>query len=142
MHIFIFRRHISDEPMFPVSNSTYGDLPWNPVPYATGMPDKQLRTELYQSVYNPGYNPLPDAPHVWAKHSNALNRVVARQNTNPRRWSNEEVIKFIQSVPNCKEVAHVFRKHVSHGKTRKIITHQRGMCIIRYCYRYVAEYRR
>lgn len=77
------------------------------------MPDKQLRTELYQSVYNPGYNPLPDAPHIWAKHSNALNRVVSKQNTNPRRWSNEEVIKFIQSVPNCKEIGNIFRKHVS-----------------------------
>lgn len=77
------------------------------------MPDKQLRTELYQSVYNPGYNPLPDSPHIWAKHSNALNRVVAKQNTNPRRWSNEEVIKFIQSLPNCKEVANIFRQHVS-----------------------------
>lgn len=77
------------------------------------MPDKQLRKELYQSVYNPGYNPLPNAPHVWAKHSNALNRVVARQTTNPRRWSNEEVIKFIQSMPNCADAGNVIRQHVS-----------------------------
>lgn len=83
------------------------------------MPDKQLRTELYQSVYNPGYNPLPDAPHIWAKHSNALNRVVAKQNTNPRRWSNEEVIKFIQSVPNCKEIGNIFRQHVCIRKKKK-----------------------
>ena len=82
-------------------------------PYASNMPDKQLRTELYHSVYNPGYSPLPDAPHIWAKHSTALNRVVAKQNTNPRRWSNEEVIKFIQNVPNCKEIGSIFRKHVS-----------------------------
>lgn len=110
---FIFRRHVSEEQLYSVSNSTYNDLTWHPVPYATGMPDKQLRTELYQSVYNPGYNPLPEAPHIWAKHSNALNRIVAKQNTNPRRWSNEEVMKFIQSVPNCKDIASAFRKHVS-----------------------------
>lgn len=78
----------------------------------SNIPDKQLRLELYHSVYNPGYCPLPDPPHVWAKHSNALNRVVAKQNTNPRRWSNEEVIKFIQSVPNCKDIGSIFRKHV------------------------------
>lgn len=77
------------------------------------MPDKQLRLELYHSVYNPGYSPLPDAPHIWAKHSSALNRVVSKQNTNPRRWSNEEVIKFIQSIPNCKEIGSIFRKNVS-----------------------------
>lgn len=74
---------------------------------------KQLRKELYQSVYNPGYNPLPNAPHIWAKHSNALNRVVSKQTTNPRRWSNEEVIKFIQSMPNCAEAGNVFRQNVS-----------------------------
>lgn len=76
------------------------------------MPDKQLRKEIYQSVYNPGYNPTPEVPHVWAKHSYALNRVVSRQSTNPRRWNTEELIKFIQTVPNCKDVGNAFRKHV------------------------------
>lgn len=95
-----------------MSNSGYSDT-FSLGNYAPNMPDKQLRKELYQSVYNPGYKPLPDAPHIWAKHSNALNRVVAKQNTNPRRWSNEEVIKFIQGVPNCKDVGSIFRKHVS-----------------------------
>lgn len=99
--------------MFTVSNVTYGDLHWNTAPYAANIPVKQLRKELYQSVYNPGYNPLPNAPHIWAKHSNALNRVVSRQTTNPRRWSNEEVIKFIQSMPNCAEAGNVFRQNVS-----------------------------
>lgn len=109
---------MSEEPQYSLSNSGYGDS-MSSLPYASTMPDKQLRTELYQSVYNPGYNPLPDAPHIWAKHSNALNRVVAKQNTNPRRWSNEEVIKFIQSVPNCKEVGSIFRKHVSINNTNQ-----------------------
>ena len=105
--------------MYSLSNS-YGDSSLTTIPYAANMPDKQLRTELYQSVYNPGYNPLPDSPHIWAKHSNALNRVVAKQNTNPRRWSNEEVIKFIQSVPNCKEIGNIFRQHVCiKGKKEK-----------------------
>jgi len=102
--------------LFSVSNVTYGDLHWNAVPYASNIPVKQLRKELYQSVYNPGYNPLPNAPHIWAKHSNALNRVVSRQTTNPRRWSNEEVIKFIQSMPNCAEAGNVFRQNVSTSK--------------------------
>jgi hypothetical protein len=93
--------------------NTNHDTSATQLPYASNIPDKQLRMELYHSVYNPGYNPLPDAPHIWAKHSNALNRVVAKQNTNPRRWSNEEVIKFIQSIPNCKEIGSIFRKHVS-----------------------------
>lgn len=88
--------------------------------YASNMPDKQLRLELYHSVYNPGYNPLPDAPHIWAKHSSALNRVVSKQSTNPRRWSNEEVIKFIQSIPNCKEIGSIFRKHVSFKNKKQI----------------------
>lgn len=115
MHFFFFRSTILEEPLFSVStNSTYSDLQqWQPVPYAANMPDKQLRTELYQSVYNPGYNPLPNAPHVWAKHSNALNRVVAKQTTNPRRWSNEEVIKFVQSVPNCTEAGNIVRQNVN-----------------------------
>lgn len=108
---YFYRRQISEENLYSLSNN-YSDSPLNSMPYAPNMPDKQLRTELYQSVYTPGYNPLPDAPHIWAKHSNALNRVVAKQNTNPRRWSNEEVIKFIQSVPNCKEIGNIFRKHV------------------------------
>lgn len=111
MPFYSDRRQISEEALFSLSNS-YGDSSLNSMQYAANMPDKQLRTELYQSVYTPGYNPLPDAPHIWAKHSNALNRVVAKQNTNPRRWSNEEVIKFIQSVPNCKEIGNIFRKHV------------------------------
>jgi len=81
--------------------------------YAADIPVKQLRKELYQSVYNPGYNPLPNAPHIWAKHSNALNRVVSKQTTNPRRWSNEEVIKFVQSMPNCAEAGNIFRQNVS-----------------------------
>ncbi|XP_076393048.1 lethal (3) malignant brain tumor isoform X3 [Megachile rotundata] len=100
------------------------DSPLTSIPYAANMPDKQLRTELYQSVYNPGYNPLPDAPHIWAKHSNALNRVVAKQNTNPRRWSNEEVIKFIQSVPNCKEIGNIFRKHNIDGEAFLMLTQE------------------
>ncbi|XP_053998897.1 lethal(3)malignant brain tumor-like protein 3 isoform X1 [Hylaeus anthracinus] len=117
------RRQISEDALFPLSNS-YGDSSLNSVPYAANMPDKQLRTELYQSVYSPGYNPLPDAPHIWAKHSNALNRVVARQNTNPRRWSNEEVIKFIQSVPNCKEIGNMFRKHSIDGEAFLMLTQE------------------
>ena len=101
-----------------LSNSGYSEQTvGSSVPYAINMPDKQLRNEIYQSVYTPGYNPLPDAPHIWAKHSNALNRVVGRQNTNPRRWSNEEVIKFIQTIPNCKEIGSNFRKHVSFYKS-------------------------
>lgn len=115
MHV-IFRSTILDEPLFSVSNtnSTYSDLQqWQHIPYAANIPDKQLRKELYQSVYNPGYNPLPNAPHVWAKHSNALNRVVAKQTTNPRRWSNEEVIKFVQSVPNCADAGNIVRQNVS-----------------------------
>lgn len=112
MFLYFYRRQVSEEPLYSLSNS-YGDSSLTTIPYAANMPDKQLRKELYQSVYNPGYNPLPDSPHIWAKHSNALNRVVAKQNTNPRRWSNEEVIKFIQSLPNCKEVANIFRQHVS-----------------------------
>ncbi|XP_034934772.1 lethal(3)malignant brain tumor-like protein 3 isoform X2 [Chelonus insularis] len=99
-----------------------GDTSNNSISYTTNISDKQLRTELYQSVYNPGYNPLPDAPHVWAKHSNALNRVVSKQNTNPRRWSNEEVIKFIQSVPNCKDVGSIFRQHSIDGEAFLMLT--------------------
>ncbi|XP_076647902.1 lethal (3) malignant brain tumor isoform X7 [Halictus rubicundus] len=116
------RRQISEEPLYSLSN--YGDSSLTTVPYAVNMPDKQLRMELYQSVYNPGYNPLPDAPHIWAKHSNALNRVVARQNTNPRRWSNEEVIKFIQSMPNCKEIGNIFRKHNIDGEAFLMLTQE------------------
>ena len=82
-------------------------------PLSGNISDKQLRLEIYQTVYNPGYNPVPDAPHIWAKHSNALNRVVAKQTTNPRRWSSEEVIKFVQSVPNCRDLEFIFRKNVS-----------------------------
>ncbi|XP_015121178.1 lethal(3)malignant brain tumor-like protein 3 isoform X2 [Diachasma alloeum] len=113
------RRHVSEEPPCP-PNSGFESM----TTYAPNMPDKQLRTELYQSVYDPGYSPLPDAPHVWAKHSNALNRVVAKQNTNPRRWSNEEVIKFIQSVPNCKDVASIFRKHSIDGEAFLMLTQE------------------
>ncbi|XP_031835752.1 lethal (3) malignant brain tumor isoform X2 [Nomia melanderi] len=116
------RRQISEEPLYSLSN--YGDSALTTAPYAANMPDKQLRMELYQSVYNPGYNPLPDAPHIWAKHSNALNRVVARQNTNPRRWSNEEVIKFIQSMPNCKEIGNIFRKHNIDGEAFLMLTQE------------------
>ncbi|KAJ8682856.1 hypothetical protein QAD02_018648 [Eretmocerus hayati] len=94
------------------------------MPYAANMPDKQLRNELYQSVYDPGYNPLPDAPHIWAKHSNALNRIVAKQNTNPRRWSNEEVIKFIEDVPNCREIGSIFRKHNIDGESFLMMTQE------------------
>ncbi|KAK2587825.1 hypothetical protein KPH14_003926 [Odynerus spinipes] len=118
------RRPISDDPLYTLSNSTYSDAVLTAIPYAANMPDKQLRTELYQSVYSPGYNPLPDAPHIWAKHSNALNRVVAKQNTNPRRWSNEEVIKFIQSVPNCKEIGNIFRKHNIDGEAFLMLTQE------------------
>ncbi|XP_076291352.1 lethal (3) malignant brain tumor isoform X5 [Lasioglossum baleicum] len=116
------RRQISEEPLYSLSN--YGDSSLTTVPYAVNIPDKQLRMELYQSVYNPGYNPLPDAPHIWAKHSNALNRVVAKQNTNPRRWSNEEVIKFIQSMPNCKEIGNIFRKHNIDGEAFLMLTQE------------------
>lgn len=118
------RRSLPDDPLYTLSNSTYSDAALTAIPYAANMPDKQLRTELYQSVYNPGYNPLPDAPHIWAKHSNALNRVVAKQNTNPRRWSNEEVIKFIQSVPNCKEIGNIFRKHNIDGEAFLMLTQE------------------
>ncbi|XP_017878427.1 lethal(3)malignant brain tumor-like protein 3 isoform X2 [Ceratina calcarata] len=117
------RRQISEDPIYSLSNS-FGDTSLTAITYAANMPDKQLRTELYQSVYNPGYNPLPDAPHIWAKHSNALNRVVAKQNTNPRRWSNEEVIKFIQSVPNCKEIGNVFRQHNIDGEAFLMLTQE------------------
>ena len=114
----IFRRQVPYELQCSLSNSGYSEQTvGSSVPYAINMPDKQLRNEIYQSVYTPGYNPLPDAPHIWAKHSNALNRVVGRQNTNPRRWSNEEVIKFIQTIPNCKEIGSNFRKHVSFYKS-------------------------
>ncbi|XP_015605314.1 lethal(3)malignant brain tumor-like protein 3 isoform X2 [Cephus cinctus] len=118
------RRQVYEDSNMSLSNSAFGDSTVISVPYAVNMPDKQLRTELYHSVYNPGYNPLPDAPHIWAKHSNALNRVVARQNTNPRRWSNEEVIKFIQSVPNCKEIGSIFRKQSIDGEAFLMLTQE------------------
>lgn len=111
--IQIFRRQISEEASSLSPAAYFGDSSVASAPYAANIPDKQLRNEIYHSVYNPGYNPLPDAPHLWAKHSNALNRVVAKQNTDPRRWSNEEVIKFIHSVPNCREIGSIFRKNVS-----------------------------
>ncbi|XP_014205179.1 lethal(3)malignant brain tumor-like protein 3 [Copidosoma floridanum] len=80
--------------------------------YALNIPEKQFRTEIYQSVYHPGYNPTPpDTQQLWAKHSGALNKVVAKQTTNPLRWSNEEVVKFVQSLPNCKDLGNIFRQH-------------------------------
>ncbi|CAG5109207.1 Similar to L3MBTL3: Lethal(3)malignant brain tumor-like protein 3 (Homo sapiens) [Cotesia congregata] len=114
------KRQVSEESNFslPVTDTT-GNLCGT-----NNIPDKQLRTEIHQSVFNPGYNPLPDAPHMWAKHSNALNRVVAKQNTNPRRWSNEEVIKFISNVPNCKEVGSIFRKHSIDGEAFLMLTQE------------------
>ncbi|XP_016842444.1 lethal(3)malignant brain tumor-like protein 4 isoform X5 [Nasonia vitripennis] len=118
------RKHASDDTsLISMLNSTQ-DSSAAQVSYASNIPDKQLRMELYHSVYNPGYNPLPDAPHIWAKHSNALNRVVSKQNTNPRRWSNEEVIKFIQSVPNCKEIGSIFRKHNIDGEAFLMLTQE------------------
>ncbi|KAL6266334.1 hypothetical protein P5V15_003189 [Pogonomyrmex californicus] len=126
------RRPISEEPLFTtVTNVTYGDLHWNTTSYAANIPVKQLRKELYQSVYNPGYNPLPNAPHIWAKHSNALNRVVSRQTTNPRRWSNEEVIKFIQSMPNCAEAGNVFRQHSIDGEAFLMLTQEDLVSVLR-----------
>lgn len=125
------RRPNSDEALFPVTNVSYSEMHWNPVPYAANIPDKQLRKELYQTVYNPGYNPLPNAPHIWAKHSPALNRVVGRQTTNPRRWSNEEVIKFVQSMPNCQEIANVFRQNNIDGEAFLMLTQEDLMSVLR-----------
>ncbi|XP_011698405.1 PREDICTED: lethal(3)malignant brain tumor-like protein 3 isoform X3 [Wasmannia auropunctata] len=125
------RHQNSEESLFSVSNVAYGDLHWSAAPYASNMPVKQLRKELYQSVYNPGYNPLPNAPHIWAKHSNALNRVVSRQTTNPRRWSNEEVIKFIQSMPNCAEAGNVFRQNNIDGEAFLMLTQEDLMSVLR-----------
>ncbi|KAL0105487.1 hypothetical protein PUN28_016865 [Cardiocondyla obscurior] len=114
----------SDESLFSVSNATYGDMHWSSTAYAANIPVKQLRKELYQSVYNPGYNPLPNAPHIWAKHSNALNRIVSKQTTNPRRWSNEEVIKFIQTMPNCEEAGNIFRQNNIDGEAFLMLTQE------------------
>ncbi|XP_039307528.1 lethal(3)malignant brain tumor-like protein 3 isoform X3 [Solenopsis invicta] len=121
----------SDESLFSVSNVTYGDLHWSTTSYAANIPVKQLRKELYQSVYNPGYNPLPNAPHIWAKHSNALNRVVSKQTTNPRRWSNEEVIKFIQSMPNCAEAGNVIRQNNIDGEAFLMLTQEDLVSVLR-----------
>ncbi|XP_024880512.1 lethal(3)malignant brain tumor-like protein 3 isoform X2 [Temnothorax curvispinosus] len=127
------KRHPNlEESLFTVSNVTYGDLHWSSTTaYAANIPVKQLRKELYQSVYNPGYNPLPNAPHIWAKHSNALNRVVSRQTTNPRRWSNEEVIKFIQSMPNCAEAGNVFRQNNIDGEAFLMLTQEDLVSVLR-----------
>ncbi|XP_028049018.1 LOW QUALITY PROTEIN: lethal(3)malignant brain tumor-like protein 1 [Monomorium pharaonis] len=126
------KRHAnSEEPLFSVSNVTYGDLHWNSAQYASNIPVKQLRKELYQSVYNPGYNPLPNAPHIWAKHSNALNRVVSKQTTNPRRWSNEEVIKFIQSMPNCAEAGNIIRQNNIDGEAFLMLTQEDLVSVLR-----------
>ncbi|XP_018398877.1 PREDICTED: lethal(3)malignant brain tumor-like protein 3 [Cyphomyrmex costatus] len=103
----------------------------NATQYAADIPVKQLRKELYQSVYNPGYNPLPNAPHIWAKHSNALNRVVSRQTTNPRRWSNEEVIKFVQSMPNCAEAGNIFRQNNIDGESFLMLTQEDLVSVLR-----------
>ncbi|XP_046424366.1 lethal(3)malignant brain tumor-like protein 3 isoform X2 [Neodiprion virginianus] len=118
------RRKISEEISTLSPAGYFGDASAISIPYAANIPDKQLRTEIYHSVYNPGYNPLPDAPHIWAKHSNALNRVVAKQNTDPRRWSNEEVIKFIHSVPNCREIGSIFRKNSIDGEAFLMLTQE------------------
>ncbi|KYQ58720.1 Lethal(3)malignant brain tumor-like protein 3 [Trachymyrmex zeteki] len=99
--------------------------------YAADIPVKQLRKELYQSVYNPGYDPLPNAPHIWAKHSNALNRVVSKQTTNPRRWSNEEVIKFVQSMPNCAEAGNTFRQNNIDGESFLMLTQEDLVSVLR-----------
>ncbi|XP_033219397.1 lethal(3)malignant brain tumor-like protein 3 isoform X3 [Belonocnema kinseyi] len=115
------KRHNSEEHAFSRSNSGMGDSSVN---YTPNIPDKQLRLELYHSVYNPGYNPRPDAPHIWAKHSGALNRVVAKQTGNPRRWSNEEVIKFIQNLPNCKDIGPIFRKNSIDGEAFLMLTQE------------------
>ncbi|XP_020712241.2 lethal(3)malignant brain tumor-like protein 3 isoform X2 [Athalia rosae] len=119
----IKRRQMSEEASLS-PGAYFGDNSAISMQYATNIPDKQLRTEIYHSVYNPGYNPLPEAPHIWAKHSNALNRVVAKQNTDPRRWSNEEVIKFIHSVPNCREIGSIFRKHSIDGEAFLMLTQE------------------
>lgn len=120
------KQTITEEPVFSRSNSRCGDSLNN----SQNSTDKQLRMELHHSVYNPGYNPLPDAPHFWAKHSGALNRVVAKQTGNPRRWSNEEVIKFIQSLPNCKEIGTIFRKHNIDGEAFLMLTQEDLMSLL------------
>ncbi|KAG5326812.1 LMBL3 protein, partial [Acromyrmex heyeri] len=146
------RHQNSEEPSFSVSNITNGDVQtWNVAnaasvanvanvvntmnaanaAYAADIPVKQLRKELYQSVYNPGYNPLPNAPHIWAKHSNALNRVVSKQTTNPRRWSNEEVIKFVQSMPNCAEAGNIFRQNNIDGESFLMLTQEDLVSVLR-----------
>ncbi|KAJ8911381.1 hypothetical protein NQ315_014212 [Exocentrus adspersus] len=58
---------------------------------------------------------LPAERESWHRHSHFLKKYVSN-NVNPRSWTNNEVIKFISSLPCCESHVNVFRRELIDGE--------------------------
>ncbi|XP_071451678.1 lethal(3)malignant brain tumor-like protein 3 isoform X2 [Hetaerina americana] len=82
---------------------------------------RDVRRDVHRSVFSPGYLPNPDrlTPLCWDRHSRLLYPFVNGEVLPGReasRWTRDEVVKFVENIPGCKERAKVFRDEQIDGE--------------------------
>ncbi|XP_046396163.1 lethal(3)malignant brain tumor-like protein 3 isoform X2 [Ischnura elegans] len=82
---------------------------------------RDVRRDVHRSVFSPGYLPNPDrlTPLCWDRHSRLLHPFVNGEVLPGReasRWTWDEVVKFVENIPGCKERAKVFRDEQIDGE--------------------------
>ncbi|KAG8236439.1 hypothetical protein J437_LFUL016966 [Ladona fulva] len=87
----------------------------------TAAEARDVRRDVHRSVFSPGYMPNPDrvTPLCWDRHSRLLYPYVNGDTLPGReasRWTRDEVVKFVENIPGCKERAKVFRDEQIDGE--------------------------
>jgi hypothetical protein len=76
---------------------------------------KALRTDVHESIFNPGYCPSPPEPQVnWSKHAKLLNVDPQKiQKQRPvKEWTPAHVSQFVQTLPGCSDKSNIFKQEV------------------------------
>lgn len=66
-------------------------------------------------LFTNGYTNI-EQQQAWEKHSKHLIDYIKNE-TDPRYWSEEEVIEFVTSLPSCEEHGDLFTKHNIDGES-------------------------
>lgn len=82
--------------------------------------EKQCKKEVLP-LTNGYSNELTE--QIWEKHSRYLSDD-AKTNTDPREWQEDEVVKFVSSLPYCKDHGALFKEHRIDGEAFLMLNQQ------------------
>ncbi|KAL7297830.1 hypothetical protein TKK_0008863 [Trichogramma kaykai] len=96
--------------------------PKKPKSASTPIMSKKFRDDFGESIYNPKYPPRPVSPQLSIQHSKTLHNELQIPEGDPRRWSVEEVVQFVTSIPNCEDYENNIRANSIDGEALLLMT--------------------